>query len=314
MLTRRRFTALAAAGLSWMPWHRAAAAELPPCSTTDRLEDWELAAWYDADATDASYSLRRRNGTIPLPNRSDMLALTIFDLRYDAKSASYIFQGDTRWPDGVKAEDFVTYDLVNDGATLLSMKLASDHKRQELKLGEATVFRLVNSDTIVRASLGDQKYQVTIAVQSLRRAIAAAQSLAKTVKADHDRKSCAELKSGGCVLTTAACHAVGLPDDCYELHVIRRLRDRWILAQPFGEEALRWYYAISPMILRGLSGRRSDGVFLRFYAGRVLPAVLAERIGWHRGAYRWLRAGVENLAARYADPSETADQPSKRQA
>ena len=45
--------------------------------------------------------------------------------------------------------------------------------------------------------------------------------------------------SGGCYLTSACTAAMGLPDDCEELSILRRFRDEWLSKQPGGKETLK---------------------------------------------------------------------------
>jgi hypothetical protein len=305
-LARRRFTALAVACLSLWRVRAAAAADLPDCTITQDLDGWKLGAWYGEKASGASYSLTRRKGTIPLPNRNDMLTITTFDLTYDPDAGEFGFSCEADWPDGMKAADPVTYQIVNAGATLVSFTLSPDQSSQQIHIGEATIDRFARGDSVVKVGLGGQNYELAVSAQSFHQAMVTAQALAKRVKADHDRKACAELSGSSCVLTTVACHAVGLPDDCFELRTMRRLRDRWIVQQDFGPAALHWYYAISPAILRALPAPAVSDVFRRFYASHVVPAVLAERIGLHAWAYRWLKSGVEKLAARHTGLSADA--------
>lgn len=300
MLTRRRFAAFVAAALSsWRMRPAWAANDLPKCSIHQTLDKWNLGAWYPEKAADASYSIDLGKATIELPNCGGSLGITTFELDYDGDDRSYGLSCDSDWPDGSKASGPVSYELVNAGSALLSFNLTPDKSRQELGVGEATLDRMTKNDTTVQVIVGGESYQLVFSGQSFHQAMVTAQALAKHVKAEHDRKACTEIDNGGCVLTTAACQAVGLPDDCFELRTMRRLRDHWILAQPFGSDALRWYYATSSAILSAMPSENMRPAFLRFYVFRVVPAVLAERLGWHGGAYRWLKKGVERLAAIY---------------
>lgn len=304
LLTRRRFAALTALCLAGIRIRGAAAEDkLPPCEISQNLDNWQLDAWFGKGDTDPGYSLALAKGSIPLPNESEPLKLTTLDLTGGGSGDEFEIGCEAEWPKDSKSTDPVNYTLVNGGATLVSFQLTHDKNRQSLSVGAATMERITRDDSVIHVGLGSENYQLTITAQSLRQALVTAQALARRVKADRDRKACAELESGGCVLTTAACHAVGLPDDCFELAMMRRLRDRWIRAQPFGADALHWYYAISPAILRALSPAQTRRVFRRFYAARVVPGAIAERLGLHALAYRWIRSGVEKLAARYARTS-----------
>ena len=46
--------------------------------------------------------------------------------------------------------------------------------------------------------------------------------------------------SGGCFLTMACCENKGLPDDCYELEVLRDFRDNYMMSEHY-EEVTRYY-------------------------------------------------------------------------
>lgn len=58
---------------------------------------------------------------------------------------------------------------------------------------------------------------------------------------------------GGCYLTTACVKAKGLPDDCFELEVLRYFRDNWLMNQPNGSEDIKEYYKIAPEIVAGVN-------------------------------------------------------------
>jgi len=55
--------------------------------------------------------------------------------------------------------------------------------------------------------------------------------------------------SGGCFITTACVKSLGLPDNCLELKVLRKFRDRVLLQNPGGRREVREYYKVSPEIV-----------------------------------------------------------------
>lgn len=59
--------------------------------------------------------------------------------------------------------------------------------------------------------------------------------------------------SGGCFLTTACCDYKGLPDDCYELETMRKLRDKYISKQSYGKKLINDYYAEAPAIVKKIN-------------------------------------------------------------
>ena len=48
--------------------------------------------------------------------------------------------------------------------------------------------------------------------------------------------------TSGCFLTSACVEARGLPDDCYELRVLRNFRDSYLVKQDCGECEINHYY------------------------------------------------------------------------
>lgn len=65
-----------------------------------------------------------------------------------------------------------------------------------------------------------------------------------------------ERKKSGCYLTTAACVHRGLPDDCYELEVLRGFRDDVLLATEGGRALVSHYYDVAPAIASKLTHER----------------------------------------------------------
>jgi hypothetical protein len=59
--------------------------------------------------------------------------------------------------------------------------------------------------------------------------------------------------SGGsgspCFITTAICERLGKPDDCFELTTLRHYRDTWLINSDGGEELIKEYYRIAPLIV-----------------------------------------------------------------
>lgn len=60
---------------------------------------------------------------------------------------------------------------------------------------------------------------------------------------------------GGCFLTTACCQYKGLPDDCYELTVLRKFRDGYLLHTNEGKELVDEYYRIAPSLVQKIDCR-----------------------------------------------------------
>jgi len=65
---------------------------------------------------------------------------------------------------------------------------------------------------------------------------------------DGNKDGHSEDKSG-CFISTACIKSKGLPDNCYELNMLRLFRDQYIKTLPQGEQIIQEYYSIAPRIL-----------------------------------------------------------------
>ena len=57
----------------------------------------------------------------------------------------------------------------------------------------------------------------------------------------------------GCFITTAVCYNLGKADDCYELTVFRNFRDNWLAKQINGNNLIKQYYLIAPVIVANIN-------------------------------------------------------------
>lgn len=60
-------------------------------------------------------------------------------------------------------------------------------------------------------------------------------------------------KDGGCFITSACVKANGLPDNCYELEILRLYRDTYILNLPQGNILIKEYYQNAPKIVTAIN-------------------------------------------------------------
>ncbi|MGK7897187.1 MAG: DnaJ domain-containing protein [Xenococcus sp. (in: cyanobacteria)] len=56
-------------------------------------------------------------------------------------------------------------------------------------------------------------------------------------------------KKEGCFLTTACVNYAGLPDDCFELQVLRNFRDNYLASSVEGRNLIKQYYTEAPIIV-----------------------------------------------------------------
>ncbi len=57
---------------------------------------------------------------------------------------------------------------------------------------------------------------------------------------------------GPCYLTTTCIMAKGLSDNCLELTILRRFRDKVLLPTPEGRKAVKEYYRVAPEIVQAI--------------------------------------------------------------
>lgn len=81
----------------------------------------------------------------------------------------------------------------------------------------------------------------------------------KTYEDPDEVKECRYYKqrgsgSGGCFLTTVCCEEKGLPDDCYELTMMRKYRDEILKKTVLGEKIIKFYYNEAPRIVQQIKG------------------------------------------------------------
>jgi len=82
----------------------------------------------------------------------------------------------------------------------------------------------------------------------------------------------------GCLLTTACVQWAGLPDDCRELTLIRRLRDQHLRRRPGGERLIAVYYALAPALIRRIrAARDAEAIWTRLLASIRRTADLVEQ-------------------------------------
>lgn len=101
-------------------------------------------------------------------------------------------------------------------------------------------------------------------------------------------------KKSGCFFTTAACHYKGLPDDCYELEVLRCFRDNYLLATCDGRNMVDHYYSIAP----ALAERLVEGADFDQVWKAVTNCIIAIESGRHQDAVSIYKEMVLSLQKR----------------
>lgn len=107
-------------------------------------------------------------------------------------------------------------------------------------------------------------------------------------------------ETGGCFLTSACIEAMGLPDDCEELTVLRKFRDTWLMKQPGGQEAIAEYYRVAPGIVNRIRERNDrQKAFQGIYNCLVQPCVALIKGGRLKEAWDLYQKEVENFLGKW---------------
>lgn len=105
-----------------------------------------------------------------------------------------------------------------------------------------------------------------------------------------------EVEGSFCFLTTAAVEVVGLPDDCWELQTLRRLRDEHLAITGGGRLLIGQYYAEAPSLVGAINAlQTSQRIWLKAYFIFILPCALLIQVGLTQSAIKHYRALLKFL-------------------
>ena len=106
--------------------------------------------------------------------------------------------------------------------------------------------------------------------------------------------------SGNCYLSTACIEAMNLPDDCYELSLLRQFRDNYVLATEEGKKDIAHYNAVAPVIVSKIKlARDSQETLSRIYSALIVPCVNLIEAGKLSEAYVRYREFSTELEKKY---------------
>lgn len=112
-----------------------------------------------------------------------------------------------------------------------------------------------------------------------------------------------------CILTTVSCRSIGLPDDCFELRMMRRLRDRYVSKSPEGQGVIEAYYATAAFLLERTNLSQDEFYLTNLYFRYILPASALIWLRCERVAYPLLLKMVREIERRYLPPAIQLFQP-----
>ena len=85
---------------------------------------------------------------------------------------------------------------------------------------------------------------------------------------------CGGFRDRICYITTAVCRSLSKPDDCYELTLLRKYRDGYLLESPEGEALVREYYNIAPTIVKRIDKcRNADQIYQNIWQDYLKPCI-----------------------------------------
>lgn len=94
------------------------------------------------------------------------------------------------------------------------------------------------------------------------------------------------LKPGSqCFITTAVCKASGKSDNCWELQLLRKFRDDYLLQTPEGKLLVDIYYQVAPAIVEALDALPTASSAYAYLKGNFIDTALQRiSVGDHKGA------------------------------
>lgn len=104
----------------------------------------------------------------------------------------------------------------------------------------------------------------------------------------------------GCFLTSACISAKGLPDDCYELQVLRNYRDNWLSKAEGGLAAISHYYIVAPKIVAAIDNlAKRNEIYEMIYNKMIKPCVEFIEQKEYQDAFELYRGMTLQLAERF---------------
>ncbi len=167
-----------------------------------------------------------------------------------------------------------------------------------LPLATAPFFRDAKSCEIAIKLADKDECRFKVDCASLRPALAWASERKEALAALAAGQKCEPPE--GCFITTACCETLGLPDDCFELRMLRRYRDEVLATRPGGRQEIATYYRLAPLILARLPHAARARRLSYLYARYILPASLAAWLGLNALAYRLYVRMLDELVIDFA--------------
>ena len=103
-----------------------------------------------------------------------------------------------------------------------------------------------------------------------------------------------------CYITTAVCEHMQKEDDCYEMQVMRRFRDEYLMQTDEGRSIIKDYYEIAPGIVMILNMQKdAAAIYKQLYCKYLLPCVQLIEQGKKAQCQALYMQMVQNLKMQY---------------
>lgn len=102
-----------------------------------------------------------------------------------------------------------------------------------------------------------------------------------------------------CYLTTACVTAMGLPNNCLELQVLREFRNKILMSTSKGRKAVQEYHKLAPEIVQSIDGRgNAEFIWKQIYTD-IRHAVSLVLNNNFEGAFKHYKQVTLNLKEKY---------------
>lgn len=287
-MTRRRLVAAASALGVVTPVTRAGAQSgditPPPCEKQRNVSGWRISAslveWPDQDEPVGVWECSKQYS----PAFSLIVALDTSEsstpglyVQHESRGGTFVLRSpdQSSYPFPLNADDAVSQvNLSREAIDYLSKApLTFEFSTPGSKLDQYDTAGLPDAISAARKDLGK-------------------------LNDDYNNWTCEA--ASDCFFTTAACGAVGLPDDCFELRQLRAFRDRFAAQSQRNNQAVEAYYNLAPLVLSAL-GQHPDAkrILLSEYWRAIAPCALLSALHCDR-AVAWLYKGVLKRLQAYA--------------
>ncbi|MFO1027525.1 MAG: YopT-type cysteine protease domain-containing protein [Acetobacteraceae bacterium] len=104
-------------------------------------------------------------------------------------------------------------------------------------------------------------------------------------------------KKKKCLLATAACASIGLPEECDELERLRQFRDEVVARLPEGRESIAQYYAMAQDVVPSFHDGGAQPLLQEIYQSIVRPAAASVAASDNAEAIRLFHTVLRQMAA-----------------